>query len=345
MDLRTLIFTDNDCYRRNIEVADSRYSKFQKNGPKGIMVHSTGANNPWLKRYVGPDDGDLGLNQNDNHWNKPGLSKCVHAIIGKLADGSIATYQTLPWNFRAWHCGSSANDTHVSFEICEDDCKDTGYFNQVYREAVELCAYLCQKFNLGVDTIIDHREGYVHGIASNHGDVRHWFKRHGKTMDTFRADVKKELERIVKPVEPTPNASVKVGDIVKIAEGATYWSSKIVPEWVLKHSWIVSKVDGDRVVVDECADGPNAICSPIHAKYLTVVSPIELQNTSFKVRVYVDDLNIRTGPGVSHSRTGKYTGRGVFTIVETKNGEGSKSGWGKLKSGAGWISLDFTIRV
>ena len=51
----------------------------------------------------------------------PDLRVCVHAFIGKLADSSIATYQTLPWNYRGWHAGGKANDTHIGFEICEDD--------------------------------------------------------------------------------------------------------------------------------------------------------------------------------------------------------------------------------
>lgn len=43
--------------------------------------------------------------------------------------------------------------------------------------------------------------------------------------------------------------------------------------------------------------------------------------------------------------TGEYTGVGVFTIVAESNGPGSKKGWGKLKSGKGWISLDYTERI
>ncbi|WP_347455844.1 N-acetylmuramoyl-L-alanine amidase [Clostridium sp. BNL1100] len=160
------------------------------------MVHSTGANNPWLKRYVGPDDGLLGKNQYNNHWNqdKPdGRQVCVHAFIGKLADGTIATYQTLPWNHRGWHAGGNANDTHISFEICEDGLSDTTYFKKVYREAVELCVYLCKLYDLTEKNIICHSEGYKLGIASNHADVMHWFPKHGKSMDDFRAEVKNAL--------------------------------------------------------------------------------------------------------------------------------------------------------
>ena len=61
----------------------------------------------------------------------------------------------------------------------------------------------------------------------------------------------------------------------------------------------------------------------------------------FHVRVKAADLNIRTGPGTDYTRTGKYTGAGVFTVVEVCHGQGSAAGWGRLKSGAGWISLDF----
>lgn len=191
MNLRKLILINNACYKAGRTIT-----------PKGIMVHSTGSNNPYLKRYVGPDDGLLGKNQYNNHWNqdKPdGRQVCVHGFIGKLADGSLATYQTLPWNHRGWHAGGAANDTHIGFEICEDGLTDTSYFNSVYKEAVELCVYLCKQYGLTEKDIICHSEGHKLGVASNHGDVMHWFPRHGKSMDTFRADVKSGLA----PVDQT----------------------------------------------------------------------------------------------------------------------------------------------
>ena len=187
MNLQKLIFTENACYKAGKKIT-----------PKGIIVHSTGANNPNLKRYVGPDDGKLGVNQYGNHWNtyQPGgRNVCVHAFIGKLADGSVATYQTLPWDHRGWHCGGTGNDTHIGFEICEDGLTDPVYFGKVYQEAVELCAYLCKQYKLTEADVICHSEGYKKGIASNHSDVMHWFPKHGKSMDTFRADVKALLNK------------------------------------------------------------------------------------------------------------------------------------------------------
>lgn len=65
----------------------------------------------------------------------------------------------------------------------------------------------------------------------------------------------------------------------------------------------------------------------------------------FLVKVSISDLNIRKGPGTDYSKTGRYTGKGVFTIMEVKSGKGSAAGWGRLKSGAGWIALDYASRI
>lgn len=81
----------------------------------------------------------------------------------------------------------------------------------------------------------------------------------------------------------------------------------------------------------------------------TVIQPTEINtdksDTPYKVKVSIPNLNIRKGPGTSYAKTGNFTGVGIFTIVEVKNGDGSKSGWGRLKSGMGWISLDHTKKV
>ena len=200
MNLLKCILTENDCYKTNEWIA-----------VKGVMVHSCGANNPTLKRYVQPLETDpnydelislIGYNRNANDWNRAGTNACVHGFIGKLADGSIASIQTLPWAMRGWHAGNgttrpSANNTHISFEICEDDLTDPEYFRKVYQEAVELTAHLCEQYNLdplAPEVVICHSEGYRLGMASGHADVEHWFPRFGKTMDDFRQDVKNEME-------------------------------------------------------------------------------------------------------------------------------------------------------
>jgi N-acetylmuramoyl-L-alanine amidase len=208
--IKQLFATNNNCYKAGGKLK-----------PKGIMVHSTGANNPYLKRYVQPDDGLLGKHPYDNHFNVPlpgGRQVCVHAFIGKLQNGQVACYQTLPFTMRGWHAGGKANDTHIGFEICEDGLTDPVYFNKVYNTAVELCIMLCKQFNLTEKDIIDHSEGFKRGIASNHGDVKIWFSKHGKTMDMFREDVRRGLIGNVseQPVSGNPitvnKPTLRIGD-------------------------------------------------------------------------------------------------------------------------------------
>ena len=64
----------------------------------------------------------------------------------------------------------------------------------------------------------------------------------------------------------------------------------------------------------------------------------------FLVKVSIKDLNIRKDPGTGYDRV-QFCPVGVYTIVEVNAGVGSKAGWGRLKSGIGWISLDYCTRI
>ncbi len=188
---------------------------------------------------------DTQTKSNHSAWMNAGSMSPIHAFIGKLADGSIATYQTLPWDHRGWHAGGSANNTHIGFEICEDDLTNPAYFTKVYTEAVELCAYLCQQFGLTAADIICHSEGRKLHIASNHGDVMHWFPKHGKSMDTFRADVKALLDGESAPPIVEQEAQIAVGSKVEIVADAERYNpnSKKIPTWVKREYYhIVTQI-------------------------------------------------------------------------------------------------------
>ena len=205
------------------------YKGTRKFTPKGVLWHSTGANNPTVKRYVQPDDDApdrkalleiLGKNAYGNDWNHINRQAGMNFFIGQLADGSVAAVQTMPWDFRPWGVGSgskgTANDTHIQFEICEDGLTSSSYFNAIYMEGVEMTAYLCRMYNIDpfgtidykgmkIPTIIDHVTSHELGIGGNHGDVRYWFKNFGATLDDVRNDVRdllKEEGSIVIPPAP-----------------------------------------------------------------------------------------------------------------------------------------------
>lgn len=192
-EIKVYYLTQNDCYKAGKHIT-----------PKGIMLHSTGADNPWLKRYVDTHDGYTGSNLYGNDWNQPGVGACVHAFIGHTADGGMGIVQTLPWDMRSWHCGRSGNDTHISIEVCEDSLTDPAYMLLCLDIAVKTCAALCRKFDLdplAPGVLVDHAEGNVLGIASAHADIGHWWGRYGYTMDMFRAEVKAAIVNDG-PVEP-----------------------------------------------------------------------------------------------------------------------------------------------
>ncbi len=190
--------TKNDCYKANESKADSRYTEFRENGPHGLMLHSVGCNQPKASVFV-------------KNWNTANQEKAVHGFIDGL-NGNC--HQTLPWNFRGWHAGGSANNTHIGIEMCEPSCiKYTSGANftcsnkaeavdvaeRTYRSAVEVFAMLCKEYNLDPladGVIISHKEGHARGVASNHGDPEHLWDQldMGYTMDTFRAAVKAKMD-------------------------------------------------------------------------------------------------------------------------------------------------------
>ena len=226
------------------------YKGTKKFTPVGILWHSTGANNPTLKRYIQPSDTKpaadtyskakwlevLGTNTNKNDWNHITREAGLNCWIGKLANGTVTTVQTMPWDYRPWGCGSgskgSCNNGWIQFEICEDGLTDATYFNKVYKEACEITAYLCQLYNINpnstvtvngvkVPTITCHQDAYKLGFGSNHSDVNHWFPKHGKSMATARADV----AALLKASTPTNESVTSTGTYKLVVDVNKYSTS------------------------------------------------------------------------------------------------------------------------
>lgn len=220
--IRKQILTQNDCYKAGRKIT-----------PSGIVVHSTGANNPNLCRYVGPDDGVLGKNKYENHWNRPNISKCVHAFIGKAANGEVMVYQTLPWDHRAWGVASgkkgSYNNSHIQFEICEDNLTNAGYYKEAFDAAAELCAYLCKEYSIPVNNVVGHYEAHAAGYGNNHADPRNWQKKHGDSMDAFRERVAAlmggvKVETPVQAEQPKKETETAASDTVyTVQDGDNLW--------------------------------------------------------------------------------------------------------------------------
>ncbi len=161
--------------------------------PQGLMLHSIGCPQPnaavMAHRY--------------NTYQPDGQSVCVHGFVQR--DGTY--YHTLPYNLRAWHCGGSANQTHIGIEMTEpasivytggaswrdlDPAATEAHVRGTYAAAVELFAQLCEQYALDPladGVIISHAEGAARGVATGHADPTHLWRAFGLTMDGFRAAV------------------------------------------------------------------------------------------------------------------------------------------------------------
>lgn len=249
--------TKNPCYRKGTPMK-----------PVGIVVHSTGANNPHLCRYVDCPE-RLGVNRYGNHWNRPEAATLVHGAIGLDKEGFVTVANTLPYTMAAWGVGKGSRGSynydptgHIQFEMCEDDLTDPSYFDQVMGTAVAYCAQLCREYGLAAESVVSHKEAHALGYASNHGDPENWMGRFGMTMEDFRARVRAKLkgevaimgkvvnrdelvawidahaveveEQPEPEVKPEPVA-IKAGDKVVFKSGVTQWGTgsgnKGIPSW------------------------------------------------------------------------------------------------------------------
>jgi len=168
--------------------------------PAGIIIHSTGANNPNLKRYVNAPE-ICGENPYRNYFDRADSDVCPHAVIGKDKNGEVKAAKLLPWNVCCWGCGSGSKGSYnyapayIQIEIAEDALNDRAYFEEAFGLAADLCQRLMKNYpTIKPENVISHKEACARGYASNHGDPEHWLARFGKNMDWFRSLVAPEKQ-------------------------------------------------------------------------------------------------------------------------------------------------------
>lgn len=335
--------TANPYYGYNTRKVDSRYTTFQRRGPLGLVLHSVGCAQPSASVFV-------------KLYNKASKDVAVHAFIDANT-GEVR--QTMPWNFRVAHVGGSANNTHCGIEMCESShIKYTGgdkfivrnkaaavkHCETAYKAAVELFAYLCKQYHLDPmkqGVIISHNEARLSGVGAGHTDPEHYWRGLGVgyTMDGFRHDVKAAMEtgKVNVTVEPEdPHPTLRSGST---GNAVVELQKKLI---ALKYSCGSAGADGDFGAATLAAvkkfqrDNGLVADGIVGAKTWAV---LEKNGVPFVVRVTTNMLNIRRGPSLNDSIVGVITGKGAYTIVQVSGN------FGKLKSGAGWICLDYVTRI
>lgn len=289
----------------------SNNNTYQNNTPNYIVVHNT-------------DNFNAGANakahakaQHDGNF----ANMSCHYYVD---DGDIV-YQAAPHNRGCWHVGVNyggklyglaSNRTSVGIEMCVQ----AGYnYEKAFQNTVALCKILMKELGIPADRVIQHYDACAKNCPSQIRKKGDW------------ARFKKLISE--------GTSSIPSGNVTTNTE------ANIDKYYRVRKSWTDSR---SQTGAYRSLENAKKSCPAGYTVYDWNGKAVYTSGGSsvpFTVRVSIDDLNIRTGAGTDYAKTGSKTGKGTFTIVEVKTGKGSDTGWGKLKSGAGWISLDYAARV
>lgn len=260
------------------------------------------------------------------------IGASAHFFVG--FEGEI--WQAVETEDIAWHCGASSykhadcrNSNSIGIELCvrkkstasmAATDKDWYFEGATVEAAAELTRYLMEEYNVPASNVIRHYD--VTGKICPNPYVYNCMQH---VWDEFKGLISKEAQE-----------AGGTGELYRVRKS---W------EDAGSQTGAYHSLDNAKKA---CAEGYTVYDGDGKAIYSRAAAQETAQTAAgvpFKVKVDISDLNIRTGAGTEYAKTGEHTGRGVFTIAEVKEGKGSTAGWGRLISGAGWISLDFAARL
>ena len=260
-------------------------------------------------------------------------SKEASSNYGIGYDGRIGMY--VEEKDRSWCTSSSSNDNRaITIEVASDTYHPYKVNNAAYKSLIKLLVDICKRngikklvWSTNKSERMNHLNGCnmtVHRDYANKscpGD--YLYNLHGQISKEVNAQLGSDTSSTATTTNKTLYRVRKTWNDAQSQKGAFY----------------------DLSNAKKCADKNKGYSVFDESGKAVYTSKATNSTSSFKVQISISDLNIRKGPGTNYAATGKFTGKGVFTIVETKQGTGSAKGWGKLKSGAGWIALDYAARI
>lgn len=310
-------------------MADSKLATYTK-----ISSHNSGKRTePISKITIHHISGKMTAKQCADYFYSTDRSVSSNYTIGY--DGSIAV--SVHESDRAWTSSSRWNDQRaVTIEVSNDGGAPDWHVSDISMAAlINLCADICKRN--GIKKL--YYDGTKNGTLTRHcmfSDTDCPGPYLKAKTDYICSEVNRRINgETVNP--PVVKTDISVGDVVSISSNASYYNGKAVPKWVKETKWVVSSVKGERVVIDASSDGKYHINSPISIRFLTKVG--EKKFNPYTVQVNVKKLNVREGPGTNYDISDTITDYGIYTIVD------ESKGWGKLKSGVGWIYLKYTKKA
>ena len=265
-------------------------------------------------------------------------SRQASCNYGIGADGRVGMY--VEEKNRSWCSSSSANDQRaVTIECASDTTEPYAFKDVVYQKLITLCVDICRRN--GKTKLLwlgdkDKTLSYEPKSDEMMLTVHRWFANKSCPGNWMYARMGNLAEKV----------TAQLGG----SSGSTGTEDSQL--YRVRKTWSDSKSQKGAYKIlsnaKKCADanqGYSVFDASGNLVYAPASSTSETSDVPFTVQVSITDLNIRKGPGTDYAKTGKFTGKGVFTILEVKSGKGSTAGWGRLKSGAGWISLDYAAKM
>ena len=275
-----------------------------------------------------------------------------------------AKYTSMSTSLGGKYYGKCTNSNSISIEMCSNktntgslEVTDDDWYltDATIANAIELTKYLMATYNIDADHVI------MHHMVTGKWCPQPWTKNESaldgwnKFMNAIRGA---ETQPSATPSQPTVTPSAPAASIDTNVGTSTNLTVKVivndlnirtVPSMSAK---VVGTTGKGVFTIVKTQDGWGLLKSNAgwiyidNPKYVTKMSGSPAPSApaaapasnEYQVKVKVN-LNIRRGAGVKYGICGVITDKGVYTIVETKGN------WGKLKSGKGWICLDYTTRV
>jgi len=258
-------------------------------------------------------------------------------------DGRVGMY--VEEKNRSWCSSSNANDQRaITIECASDTTEPYAFRDIVYQRLIELCVDICKRN--GKNKLIwfgdkDKTLNYSPKSGEMILTVHRWFANKSCPGNWMYARMGDLAEKVTKALRGSDSGS---------GGGSDSGGKETIKWYRVRKNWADSKTQkGAYKILDnakKCAD-QNPGYKVFDADGNVVYEPKAdepVEKVPFLVKVSISDLNIRKGPGTDYDRV-QFCPPGIYTIVEVKSGKGSAAGWGRLKSGIGWISLDFVKRV
>lgn len=267
---------------------------------------------------------------------------------------------------RSWCTSSNANDQRaVTIECASDSTAPYAFNNVVYNKLIDLCTDICKRNGkkkllwfadkntaLNYNPKADEMVLTVHRWFANKSCPGDWmYERMGDLANKVNA-------KLGSGTVTTPTSTAPTTATNKNYPAVPFTVKVIVSDLNIRktpNGAITGKCTGKGTfTIDQVQNGWGHLKSNAGWIYLENTSYVTIGKTvaggsstasstvtsaSYLVKVTANALNIRKGPGTNYGTNGTITNKGTYTIIETQGN------WGKLKSGAGWICLDYTKRV